>query len=110
MHKHKLVFRSATFPESINVSKEELISIIKEDTTIFEYFGEMVDRPENYEYYAELGDLIDEISIIMFYFDTDNEIIYSETDPKQYATDFLKQQSIHILSDGKDIDVFLELN
>jgi len=68
-------------------------------------FGEMVDRPQNYEYYAELGDLIDEISIIMFYFDTNREIIYSETDPKQYAADFLKQQNIHILSDGKDIDV-----
>lgn len=110
MHKHKLVFRSATFPESINVSKEELTSIIKEDTTIFEYFGEMVDRPQNYEYYAELGDLIDEISIIMFYFDTDQEIIYSETDPKQYATELLKLQNIRLLSDGKDVDVFLELN
>lgn len=109
MHKNKLVFRSYKLPESRDVSKEHLASLIKEGTTITEHFGGMVDRPADYEYYAELGDLMDEISIIMFYFDTEEEIIYSETDPKQYAIDLLAKEKIHILSDGKDIDVFLEL-
>ncbi|MBC8645356.1 hypothetical protein [Flavobacterium lindanitolerans] len=109
MYKHKLIFRTTTPPKSIEVSKEELTSIIKDDSTVFEYFGKMVERPLDYEYYAELGNLIDEISFIMFYFDTDNEIIYSETEPKKYATNLLNLPNIRILSDGKDIDVFLEL-
>lgn len=105
MASHTLIFRREIFPASKNVSTDNLIELIKDENTEFDYFGEEIDNAFDYQD-DELKVLILSSCFITFSFDTKQDISYTETDPKEFAIAFLTDKKHVIICDGKDIEVF----
>lgn len=106
MAAHSIIFRSARFPIPENMTADGLVSIIKEDSTEFEYFGEMIDNPLDFMHDESLNRFIDSHTFISLDFDTGQDIDYAKTDAKRYFIEFIKNRKIRIESEGKDIKVF----
>lgn len=102
---YTIIFRGKRFPVTDNITVEYLTSIIKKDSTEYEYFGEFIDNPFDFEVDEEYNDYVNAHTFITMNFDTKEDIDYINTDAKKFFIDYIQNKNIRIESEGKDIEV-----
>jgi len=105
MAAHSIIFRSTLFPDK-DISINQLIEKIREDLTEYEYFGEMIDNPFDFQHDEQYNAFINGHCFISLDFDTKEDIDYKNTDAKEYFIDLLQKNKVRLISDGKNIEIF----